>query len=305
MLRLVAAISFLGFGLWTLIASDDDEEEEARKGLSPLWTVALAFFVGELGDKTQLTAITLATASTYPIFTLLGTVSGMVLTSSVGIFIGTKLGDRIPDLAIKLASSAVFTVFGLVALYDVVPGEYLSLPTVAVALSIILGANILLMRRTIRQHRLQGISPLRQAAREIKARAELVRGAVSEVCLGSKACGGCESTDCLIGYAKAALDAVASDGARGFAGDLPLPKDFDKPFERKKVGQALQIAAMECFNCRGNHLPSCAFHRARQALELIYFGEILPFDGNQAKYLALLRKKDRPLAEALEQRVSA
>ena len=73
--------------------------------------MALAFFIGELGDKTQLTAIILASDAVNPVFILIGTVSGMVLTGLLGIFVGIKLGNKIDEFYIKITASTVFFIF--------------------------------------------------------------------------------------------------------------------------------------------------------------------------------------------------
>jgi putative Ca2+/H+ antiporter (TMEM165/GDT1 family) len=82
-IQIIAGFSFIGFALWTLRAEEDDEEENTRENFGPMVTVAIAFFVGELGDKTQLTAITLSSDANYPLFILLGTVSGMVISGAL------------------------------------------------------------------------------------------------------------------------------------------------------------------------------------------------------------------------------
>ena len=64
--QIAAGFLFIGFALLSLKADEEDEEEKAKKDLSPILTVAIAFFIGELGDKTQLTAITLASDATFP-----------------------------------------------------------------------------------------------------------------------------------------------------------------------------------------------------------------------------------------------
>ncbi|ABR49971.1 protein of unknown function UPF0016 [Alkaliphilus metalliredigens QYMF] len=77
-IQMVAGIAFLGFALWTLKSDDDQDEPKIQFG--PIATVAVAFFLGELGDKTQLTAITLAADTSYPFMILVGTVTGMIAT---------------------------------------------------------------------------------------------------------------------------------------------------------------------------------------------------------------------------------
>ena len=72
---MIAGAAFVGFALWTLKSDDEEEEEESKTSTGPTITVAIAFFLGELGDKTQLTAITLAADAKYPVMVLAGTVS--------------------------------------------------------------------------------------------------------------------------------------------------------------------------------------------------------------------------------------
>lgn len=129
-INVVAGFVFIFFALWTL-KSDEDEEDEgenlSRFNVGPVLTVAMAFFIGELGDKTQLTAITLASEATYALAVLAGTVSGMVVTGGLGIVVGKQLGNKISKFKIKVIASSVFLIFGLIKLYETLPREYLSL----------------------------------------------------------------------------------------------------------------------------------------------------------------------------------
>ena len=100
------------------LTEDDVDEEQSKIWTNPILTVAMTFFLGELGDKSQLTAMSLSAEAVYPLVILLGTTVGMLFTSAIGIFIGTKIGDKIPDFAIKLVSSIVFFVFGIEKLFS-------------------------------------------------------------------------------------------------------------------------------------------------------------------------------------------
>lgn len=110
-IQIIAGLMFIVFGLMAL-RSHDEEKEDNKRSFGPVLTVALAFFLGELGDKTQLTAMTLAVDSEYPAFILLGAVLGMLATSGLGIFIGTIIGDKVPEFTIKIISSAIFIFLG-------------------------------------------------------------------------------------------------------------------------------------------------------------------------------------------------
>lgn len=115
-LQMTSAILFIMFGLISLNAkSQDDEEEKCYKptNFGILATIAMCFFVGELGDKTQLTVMTLGLRTGQPMFTLLGSSIGMVLVSTVGILIGKTFSSRINSLYLSLLSSGVFLAFGL------------------------------------------------------------------------------------------------------------------------------------------------------------------------------------------------
>ncbi len=92
-IQLIAGIMFVIFGLIAL-REEELEDEKNKKSYGPIITVAIAFFVGELGDKTQLTAMTLSAEGNYPLFILLGTTLGMIGTSGLGIYIGSRLGEK-------------------------------------------------------------------------------------------------------------------------------------------------------------------------------------------------------------------
>ena len=120
-LQIAAGFLFLFFGLSTLKSEDEDEEEEVKtctKG--SLLTVATAFFVGELGDKTQLMAMTLAMNSERPAVIFLATVSSMILVSLFGILVGRSLGKRIPHRALSYLAAFLFLLFGTLKLYGAV-----------------------------------------------------------------------------------------------------------------------------------------------------------------------------------------
>lgn len=114
-LAAVAGLAFIYFAFSSL-KNEDSEEEHTRGYKNPIIAVASAFFVGELGDKTQLAAITLSMDAVYPFIILIGTVSAMVVTSSIGIWVGSKIGKRIPETLIKVISAILFYGFGSIKL---------------------------------------------------------------------------------------------------------------------------------------------------------------------------------------------
>ncbi|MCX8023465.1 MAG: TMEM165/GDT1 family protein [Syntrophorhabdaceae bacterium] len=116
-IKIVASSSFIFFGLWTL-KGDRLDNEDKRFNFSPFWTVTFAFFLAEMGDKTQLATIALATRYPNPVQIWLGTTSGMLLSDSVGIIFGIVLGKKLPERGIKWLAALIFIFFGLTGLYD-------------------------------------------------------------------------------------------------------------------------------------------------------------------------------------------
>lgn len=126
----IAALSFIFFGLWTIRGDKLDGEDKKKTRFGAVATVAIAFFIAELGDKTQLATIALATKfPAAPVGILMGTTAGMLIADGIGIVVGVVLCRRIPEKTIKLVSAAVFILFGFLGCYQVAVGDLgLSVP---------------------------------------------------------------------------------------------------------------------------------------------------------------------------------
>jgi putative Ca2+/H+ antiporter (TMEM165/GDT1 family) len=117
-LKWIVALSFIGFGIWTLLEKEEDEEAKKIGKFGPFLTVALAFFLAEMGDKTQLAAISLTSEMPKEaIMILAGAVIGMILADGLAILIGTILHKKLPEKAIKIAAGIIFIGFGLFNLF--------------------------------------------------------------------------------------------------------------------------------------------------------------------------------------------
>ena len=135
-IQIAAAASFILFGLWTL-RGDTLEGEDKRFNFSPFWTVAVAFFFAEMGDKTQLATVALATQYQSIVGVWLGTTSGMLVADAIGIIVGIVLGKRIPERFIKWFAAIIFIGFGVVGLYQTLPKYLLTFPIIAGFLGLI------------------------------------------------------------------------------------------------------------------------------------------------------------------------
>ncbi len=113
----LASLSFIIFGLW-IIRGDKlkgDDRKESRLG--PILTVGIAFFLAEMGDKTQLATISLAVEYQNVFSVLMGTTLAMVTADALGIITGIVMRKHLPEKAIKWSSAVVFILFGLSGVY--------------------------------------------------------------------------------------------------------------------------------------------------------------------------------------------
>ncbi|GAA1505126.1 TMEM165/GDT1 family protein [Sphaerisporangium rubeum] len=115
-ISIVAGVAFLVFALWTL-RGDELTEEESRKAQrttrNAVIAVTVAFFLSELGDKTMLATITLATQHGW-LGTWIGSTVGMVAADALAIVVGRLLGRHLPEKAIRYGAAACFVVFAIV-----------------------------------------------------------------------------------------------------------------------------------------------------------------------------------------------
>ncbi len=113
-INLIAGISFLVFGAWTLRGDELDEEKEMRsRRFGPFLTVAVTFFLAELGDKTMLATITIASQQRSFVPVWLGSTVGMVIADGLAIIVGKVMGKRIPERIVKIVAAFVFFAAGL------------------------------------------------------------------------------------------------------------------------------------------------------------------------------------------------
>ncbi|GAA1790379.1 TMEM165/GDT1 family protein [Planosporangium flavigriseum] len=121
-IALIAGLSFLAFGAWTLRGdslTDEEKSKAERTTRGAVVAVSVAFFLAELGDKTMLATITLATQHGW-FGTWLGSTVGMVAADALAILVGRALGKRLPEKAIKYGAAALFAIFGVWLLVDAI-----------------------------------------------------------------------------------------------------------------------------------------------------------------------------------------
>jgi Ca2+/H+ antiporter, TMEM165/GDT1 family len=120
-ISITAGISFLIFGLWTIRGDTADDDKKKVSNFGPILTVAIAFFLAEMGDKTQLMTIAIAAEFRQPLLVLAGTTTGMMVADGIGIIFGAWICKNIPEKTIRWAASIVFIFFGTLTLYESLP----------------------------------------------------------------------------------------------------------------------------------------------------------------------------------------
>ena len=118
MLRWVLGVSFIAMAVWMLIP---DKLEDGDTGEGPRWgvfgTTVVAFFLAEMGDKTQIATVRLAAQYSGWLWVVAGTTLGMMLANAPVVWLGERITRRIPLRTVHVVSAGIFLVLGILALW--------------------------------------------------------------------------------------------------------------------------------------------------------------------------------------------
>ena len=122
LIKMIAALAFLYFAISTIVGDKGEEEENAGKSkikFAPL-AVFCTFFVAELGDKTQLTAITFGAneGMSAAFIVWIACSLGLFAADVIGMLIGYLLKSKTPDGLLNTLAFIIFSVFGVFTLYQ-------------------------------------------------------------------------------------------------------------------------------------------------------------------------------------------
>lgn len=118
-LRWVLGISFIAMAVWMLIPDklDADEVKPPRYGV--FGATLIAFFLAEMGDKTQVATVALAAQYGQFLWVVAGTTLGMMIANAPAVLIGDKLAERLPVKAVHAVAALIFAVLGVMVLLGV------------------------------------------------------------------------------------------------------------------------------------------------------------------------------------------
>jgi putative Ca2+/H+ antiporter (TMEM165/GDT1 family) len=111
--RYLVAASFIVMAAWTLIPDKLDKVDDKPPRFGAFVTTLIAFFLVEMGDKTQLATIALAARFHSVVEVMIGTTIGMLLANVPAVFLGDALIRRVPMRAVHIVAALLFLAIGL------------------------------------------------------------------------------------------------------------------------------------------------------------------------------------------------
>jgi putative Ca2+/H+ antiporter (TMEM165/GDT1 family) len=113
----VVGLSFVGFGLWALHPDSLDDSPRLHKS-GAFVTAVVAFFLAEMGDKTQFATIALAARFDALAVVVLGTTLGMMIANVPAVWIGEKLAQKIPMNSVRIIAASLFIIVGVLTIWS-------------------------------------------------------------------------------------------------------------------------------------------------------------------------------------------
>jgi putative Ca2+/H+ antiporter (TMEM165/GDT1 family) len=117
-LRWVLGLGFLGMAAWTLIPDKIDEDEDGTPAtrFGVFGATLIAFFLAEMGDKTQVATVAMAAHYGAPLIVVAGTTLGMLIADVPAVFVGNRLSRKIPMRLVHGVAAAMFALLGIATL---------------------------------------------------------------------------------------------------------------------------------------------------------------------------------------------
>lgn len=115
-LRWVLGISFLAMAAWTLIPDKFEEGDAKLAKYGVFLTTLIAFFLAEMGDKTQIATVALAAQYNTFFAVVAGTTFGMMLANVPAVYFGDRIADRLPTRLVHRIAALIFAILGVATL---------------------------------------------------------------------------------------------------------------------------------------------------------------------------------------------
>ncbi len=112
----ITGFTFIAFGLWTLHPDSLDDEPRLHRA-GAFVTTTVAFFIAEMGDKTQFATVALGARFDQLVLVVVGTTLGMMLANVPAVLLGEALSQRLPMRAIRIGAAMVFVLTGIFSVW--------------------------------------------------------------------------------------------------------------------------------------------------------------------------------------------
>ena len=114
----ILAASFLAMGIWTLLPDRLETEPKLFEKFGAFGATLIAFFLVEMGDKTQLATMALAARFDSVIPVAMGTTLGMMIADVPAVYLGEIVANRIPLKLMRMVAAVIFILLALAAVLD-------------------------------------------------------------------------------------------------------------------------------------------------------------------------------------------
>jgi putative Ca2+/H+ antiporter (TMEM165/GDT1 family) len=119
-MRWVIGLSFLAMAAWMLVPDKLDDDAGGREHRFGVFgTTVIAFFLAEMGDKTQIATVALAARYTDVAQVVLGTTFGMMLANVPAVFLGDRIAQKVSMRVVHGIAAVIFAVLGVLTLFNV------------------------------------------------------------------------------------------------------------------------------------------------------------------------------------------
>jgi putative Ca2+/H+ antiporter (TMEM165/GDT1 family) len=115
-MRWVLGLAFIGMAAWIMVPDDIDAEDAAPARFGVFFTTVLAFFLAEMGDKTQVATVALAARYSSAVAVVCGTTLGMLLANVPAVYFGDRIAGRVPLKLVHGLAALIFLVLGAATL---------------------------------------------------------------------------------------------------------------------------------------------------------------------------------------------
>lgn len=115
-MRWILGVSFLAMAGWTLIPDKFSEEDAKLARMGVFGATLAAFFLAEMGDKTQIATVALSAHYQAVVAVVMGTTLGMMIANVPAVILGDRIADKVPVRTVHMVAAAIFALLGLAVL---------------------------------------------------------------------------------------------------------------------------------------------------------------------------------------------